>query len=226
MRAASRPPSPTLPHKGEGSALWTPVLISAAIVMVACLALVPLGFMLWQSVLSPETAAAPAHFTLDNYRTAYASADTARLLANSLQFALGSALLAFSLGTLLAWINERTDTPFKPLFFALTLVPLIIPGILFTVSWIFLGSPKIGLVNLALQRAFATDAVFINIYSIPGMIWVDGLHYSPMAFLLMTAAFRAMDPALEESAMMSGATLPRILWRITIRLATPATAAE
>ena len=109
-------------------------------------------------------------------------------------------MLAFSLGTLLAWINERTDTPFKALFFALTLVPLIIPGILFTVSWIFLGSPKIGIVNLVLQRVFATDTVFINIYSIPGMIWVDGLHYSPMAFLLMTAAFRAMDPALEESA--------------------------
>ena len=204
---------------------WTWLPVAAAVGLVAWLALVPLGFMLWQSVLTPQTAATAARFTLDNYRTAYASADTARLLTNSLQFALGSAALAFALGTFLAWINERTDTPFKPLFFALTLVPLIIPGILFTVSWIFLGSPKIGLVNLALQRAFATDAVFINIYSIPGMIWVDGLHYSPMAFLLMTAAFRAMDPALEESAMMSGATLPRILWRVTIRLASPATAA-
>jgi iron(III) transport system permease protein len=163
MRAPSRPPSPTLPHKGEGSPLWTPLLVIIAVVLVAWLALVPLGFMLWQSVLSPDTATAPARFTLDNYRTAYASADTARLLANSLQFALGSALLAFSLGTLLAWINERTDTPFKVLFFALTLVPLIIPGILFTVSWIFLGSPKIGIVNLVLQRVFATETVFINI---------------------------------------------------------------
>ena len=112
----------------------------------------PLGFLLWQSFLTPETASAPARFTLDNYRTAYASADTARLFANSLQFALGSAALAFSLGTCCAWINERTNTPFKSLFFALSLVPLIIPGILFTVSWIFLGSPKIGIVNLVLQR--------------------------------------------------------------------------
>jgi len=209
--------------------LWLPPLGRAVVVIGFALltlgALVPLGFMLWQSALSPETAASAARFTLDNYRTAYASADTARLLANSLQFACGSAVLAFSFGAVLAWINERTDTPFKALFFALTLVPLIIPGILFTVSWIFLGSPKIGIVNLVLQRIFDTDAVFINIYSIPGMIWVDGLHYSPMAFLLMTAAFRAMDPALEESAMMSGATLPRILWRVTIRLASPATAA-
>src|SRR5277367_4907124 len=103
MRVPSRPPSPTLPHKGEGSALWTWLPIAAAIVLVAWLALVPLGFMLWQSVLSPETATAAARFTLDNYKTAYASADTARLLKNSLQFALGSAALAFALGTFLAW---------------------------------------------------------------------------------------------------------------------------
>jgi iron(III) transport system permease protein len=204
---------------------WSWVVIAIAVALVAWLALVPLGFMLWQSVLSPETATSPAHFTLDNFRAAYASADTVRLLSNSLQFALGSAALAFTFGTLLAWINERTDTPLKSLFFALALVPLIIPGILFTVSWIFLASPKIGLINLVLQHAFDSNAVFINIYSIPGMIWVDGLHYSPMAFLLMTSAFRAMDPSLEECALMSGATLRQIMHRITIRLALPATAA-
>jgi iron(III) transport system permease protein len=54
------------------------------------------------------------------------------------------------------------------------------------------------------------------------MIWVDGLHYSPMAFLLMTAAFRAMDPSLEESAMMSGAGVLQVVWRVTLRLAWPA----
>ena len=61
-----------------------------------------------------------------------------------------------------------------------------------------------------MQGLFGTDAVFVNIYSMAGMIWVDGLHYSPMAFLLMTAAFRSMDPSLEESALMSGATVPQI----------------
>jgi iron(III) transport system permease protein len=204
---------------------WSWLASAGAIVLVAWLVLVPLVFMMWQSVLSPETAATAAHFTLDNYRRAYASADTARLFVNSLQFALGSAALAFCCGTSLAWINERTDTPFKSLFFAAALVPLIIPGILFTVSWIFLGSPKIGIVNLALRFVFHTDAVFINIYSIPGMIWVDGLHYSPVAFLLMSAALRSMDPSLEESAMMSGASLLQTAVRVTIRLAWPATAA-
>jgi iron(III) transport system permease protein len=85
-----------------------------------------------------------------------------------------------------------------------------------------LASPTIGLVNLALQGLTGTDVVFVNIYTMAGMIWVDGLHYSPMAFLLMTAAFRAMDPSLEEQAAMSGASVPQIAGRITLKLAWPA----
>jgi iron(III) transport system permease protein len=54
------------------------------------------------------------------------------------------------------------------------------------------------------------------------MIWVDGLHYSPVAFLLMTAAFRAMDPALEESAVMSGASVLQVVSRVTLPLVWPA----
>ena len=48
-------------------------------------------------------------------------------------------------------------------------------------AWILLGSPKIGILNLVLQNWFGTDYVFFNVYSMWGMIFVDGLHYSPMA---------------------------------------------
>ncbi len=198
------------------------VLIGVPVALVLWLALVPLVFLLWQSFLTPQTAAAPAQLTLENYATAYFDRDNVRLLLNSLQFATGAALLALVVGTGLAWMNERTNTPFKALFFALAIIPLVIPGILFTVAWIMLASPKIGLVNLALQGLTGTDAVFVNIYSMAGMIWVDGLHYSPMAFLLMTAAFRSMDPSLEEQAALSGASVPQIARRITLRLAWPA----
>ena len=189
------------------------MIIGACVALTLYLGVVPLGFLLWQSFFTPQSAAKAAEFTLGNYREAYASEETWLLFWSSIRFATGASLLAFALGTALAWMNERTNTPFKSLFFALSLIPLIIPGILFTVAWILLGSPKIGLVNLALQKLFDTDAVFIDVYSIGGMIWVDALHYSPMAFLLMTAAFRAMDPALEESAVMSGASVLQVAWQ-------------
>jgi iron(III) transport system permease protein len=198
------------------------ILIGVPVLLVMWLALVPLVFLIWQSFLTPQTATRPAVFTLENYRNAYFSAETFRLFFNSVQYATGTSLFALFVGTSLAWMNERTNTPFKKLFFALSIIPLVIPGILFTVAWIMLASPKIGILNVVVQRLFDTDYVLFNIYTMTGMIWTDGLHYSPMAFLLMTAAFRSMDPSLEESAMMSGASVLQIAWKITLKLAWPA----
>jgi iron(III) transport system permease protein len=199
--------------------------LGASVAVVAFLALVPLLYLLWQSVHTPGTAATAGVLTLDNHREALGAADTGRLLGHSLVFAGGTALLAFAVGTLLAWMNERTNTPFKRLFYALSVVPLIVPGVLFTIAWILLASPKIGLVNLALQTLTGTSHVFVNVYSMGGMIWVDGLHYSPVAFLIMSAAFRSMDPSLEESALMSGASTWQVARRISLRLSWPAAVA-
>src|SRR5215470_2481731 len=208
--------------------VWLPrldakwLVVGAAVGLAAWLSLVPLGFLLWHSLLTPETATTPAQLTFDNYRTAYWSAETLRVFANSAAFAAGSASLAFVIGTLFAWVNERTNTPFKSTFFALSLIPLVTPAILFTVSWILLASPKSGIINVAFQELFATELVVANIYSMSGMIFVDGLHQSPLAFLLMTAAFRPMDPSLEESALMCGATMQQNARQITLKLVGPA----
>jgi iron(III) transport system permease protein len=226
------PAGPGLPSRAQApgdAAPWQRIdskwlVIGVPVALVVWLSIVPLVFLLWQSFLSPQTATVPAHYTLDNFRTAYFSAETATLFLNSVQFALGAAAFSLALGTVLAWMNERTNTPFKAWFFGLSIIPLVIPSILFTVSWIMLASPKIGIINHVLQGLFDTDTVFVNIYTLPGMIWVDGLHYSPMAFLLMTAAFRSMDPSLEESALMSGASVLQIARRITFKLAWPAAA--
>lgn len=201
---------------------WKSVIIGLCVAFTLYIAVIPLVFLVWQSFFTPQTATRAAEFTFGNYLKAYGSSDTARLFWNSVKFASGTALFAFAIGATLAWMNERTNTPFKSLFFALSLIPLVIPGILFTVAWILLGSPKIGIVNLTLQSVFGLSGPVFDIYSMWGMIWVDGLHYSPMAFLLMTAAFRAMDPSLEESAMMSGASVFQVLRRVTLPLAWPA----
>lgn len=191
------------------------LIIGGTILVVAWLTLIPLGFLLWQSVHTTASLQEPAVFTLENYATAFESAESLVLMGNSLQFAFFTAAFALAVGTFFAWVNERTNTPFKSLFFAMSIIPLIIPGILFTVSWIMLASPQIGILN----RLFGP---WFNIYSMAGMVWVDGLHYAPVAFLLVTAAFRSMDPSLEESAMMSGASVVQTAFKVTLKLAWPA----
>jgi iron(III) transport system permease protein len=215
---------PRLESRRRGLDLKWPIVGICAAVAV-WLALVPLGFLIWQSFETPETADQPVLFTLANYARVYGSAETVSLLSNSVLFAGGAAGLALCFGTVLAWINERTNTPFKPLFYAISVVPLVIPGLLFVASWIMLASPKIGVLNLLLQRAFGTGTVFFDVYTLPGMMWVDGIQHAPIAFLFMSAAFKSMDPSLEESALMSGASALQVARRITLKLALPALAA-
>jgi len=221
---AARRPGPFGPGVLERGrtfdAKW--LVIGLCVAFTVYIGVIPLAFLLWQSFRTPQTATVDAVWTLANYGQAYGTGENYRLFLTSLQFASGTACFSFVIGTTLAWINERTNTPFKGLVFALSLIPLVIPSILFTVAWILLASPQIGIINLTLQGWLGLAQPPFDIYSLPGMIWVDGLHYSPMAFLLMTAAFRAMDPSLEESATMSGAGVLQVVRRVTLPMTWPA----
>jgi iron(III) transport system permease protein len=190
------------------------LIVLGVVVIVGYLALIPLGYLLWGTFFDENG------FTLDFFGEAYSAFGLAEMAGNSLVFAVGSTVLAVSLGTALAYLIVRTDVPFKGLMFATSLIPLIIPGILHTIAWIFLLSPRIGVFNQLLEPIFGPGT--FNVFSMWGMALVEGLHLSPLVFLLMFAAFRSMDPALEESALMSGARLSVVFRRITLPLVRPA----
>ncbi len=205
--------------RGAAADLFRPqgLVILGVVLAIAYLALVPLGYLIWGTFFDA------GGLTLRFFQEAYARVGLGEMIANSLAFALGSTVLSVTVGTTLAYLQVRTDVPFKRLVFAASLVPLIIPGILHTVAWILLLSPEIGLLNAWLEPIFGPAA--FDIYSLQGMILIEGLHLSPLVFLLMAAAFRSMDPALEESALMSGGRMGTVIRRITLPLVRPALAA-
>jgi len=198
------------------------IILGGCITIVAYLALIPLLMLLYNSIRSAPPGKEGAFFTIKNYLEAYLDPKFYFLWKNTFIFALGKCLVTGFVGTSLAWIYERTNTPFKKVFAVMALVPFIIPGILSTISWILLLSPKIGLINVALMRLFHLQAAPLTIYSMYGMIWADGIHHYPLVFLMMAAAFRSMDMALEESATMSGSGTLTTLYRITLPLMRPA----
>jgi iron(III) transport system permease protein len=88
-----------------------------------------------------------AKWSVQNYVTAFTDPGFYKLLLNTLVYGAGVAVLTIALGFGLAFLYARTDAPFKKLGIATALVPLILPGILNTVSWLFLASPRIGILN-------------------------------------------------------------------------------
>jgi iron(III) transport system permease protein len=98
------------------------------------------------------------------------------------------------------------------------------PPFLLAISWIILLSPRTGVINSLLIGAFGLDAPPFNIYSLGGMIFVEGLSLVPSAFLILAPAARNLDPSLEESALTSGAGTGQLIFRIILPLLLPALA--
>ncbi len=196
------------------------LLIVLAIALIAYLTLVPLGMLFYGSFKSSPPGVA-GHFTLDHYATLFKGSEMINAFKNSIIFSLGTSLLAFLGGVYLAWMTERTNMPLKKAVYGSILVPLIVPGLLTTIGWIMLFSRRSGVLNLIATQYLGFDRP-IDIYNMAGMIWVLGSDQIPLAFLLLTASFRSMDPALEEAAIISGTGIVRTTFQITLRILLPA----
>ncbi len=173
------------------------------------------------------TPAAPGDFTLQNYRDAYGNARTLPALKNTVIYAVVVSVVSLAMATLFAWLLERTDMPFRNLAWILMLLPIAMPGMLSSMAWILMLSNRVGVLNVATRDLLDLVGIHLtsgpfNIYSMYGMITVESLRGSSTLFLMMVAAFRVMDPALEEAASAAGVKNSRIFRKITLPMVFPA----
>ncbi len=181
----------------------------------------PVSFLIFGSFWSGNPGGA-GELTLDNYVIVFSDPKTLELLVNSLAYALGSALLGVSVSTVLAFITTRTNAPLREYFIFIPILPIILPGMVDNLAWIYLFSPNSGLANTWWRNLTGFADPLFNIYSMTGMIWVMGISLVPLAYLVISAAFQTMDPSLEETARISGSSLFSIFRKITIPLMLPA----
>ena len=194
----------------------TPTLI----VIVGFLTVCPVVMLVLGSF--SEGLGAFGRFTLDKYFKAYTDPDLAAVIVNTVIFTTGSAVLATLLALFLAYLNTRTNIPFKFLFRIISIIPMMIPHILFSVSWVLLLNPSNGLINLFLRDVFGLQQAVFNVYTLPGMILVEGLLDLPIAYLILAPALAAFDVSLEESSKVCGASNLKTLVRVTLPVLRPA----
>src|ERR671923_1024968 len=197
-------------------AQWLFLLTTATL---AYLVLPPFFFILHTSLVTDRGLQAGS-FTIQHFLNIVDSlGDVKTLLGNSLIFSVGSAGLALDYGTLLAWLADRINAPFRKLAYISAYVSFAIPGIIKVVGWIMLLGPKAGILNTAVVAIKGSP--LLNIFSLAGMILVESFLWIPIVFLLMSTPFRAMDPSLEEAATTAGSSGWQVFRRVTFPLAVP-----
>jgi iron(III) transport system permease protein len=195
--------------------LLAPVLVGT----VAVVGL--LAFVFWLSFNEIRAGVPSNVYSLRNYVALAQDPLAARALSNTLGFTVISLLVAVGFGLPLAWLVERTDLPGKAAIWTALSFGLLIPGFMTAMGWLFLLHPRIGLVNSLLMHGLGLAEAPLPITTVVGMGWVQGLGLAPLFFVMTAAAFRAMDPALEEAALMSGASFGQTWRRVVFPLLLP-----
>jgi iron(III) transport system permease protein len=188
--------------------------------LLAYLVLLPLALVVLSS-FRPGGFPLDPGFTLRNYVTAYGDPAFPALLGATLMFALGSSALALVLGLGLAWLVERSDLPGREALRGLVLLPMATPPILLAIAWAMLLSPRNAVINQLLMNALALSQAPLDIYTLPGMVFVQGLALVPTAYLFLSPAFANMDPSLEEAAVAAGAGTWTVIRRVMLPILWP-----
>jgi len=192
------------------------------VILVLLLLVVPPVLVLMHTSLTSETKGLEhGTFTLHHFR---ALVDNPRLYVsawNSLVFSATSTVLSIFFGGILAWTVVRTNAPLGPLAYITAVVSLGTPYLLHVAAWTFLLG-RAGPFNEAWRGLTGSTGLLLDVYSMWGMVLIQGMLWSPLVFLLLSAVFRRSNAEMEEAARMCGASIARTVWHISFRLAWPA----
>jgi iron(III) transport system permease protein len=186
---------------------WLRWLLFGFCVLIFLIAIVlPYGALIAVSLSKSWGLSFWQNLTLANYRFVLFEYNvTQRAILNSLLLATLAATIAVLLGTVIGWIDVRTRAPGRRLLDYAALVPLGLPGIVMAVA--------------LLQFWLTLPIALYGTLAILLLAYVG--RYIPLGVRAANASLRQVDPSLEESARVLGASWGRTLSEITLPLIRP-----
>lgn len=182
----------------------TPRFLAVASSLAALLAVLPLVYLLVRVGQAPvEDLAA----TLLSRRLGLLTLRT---------LGLGAGVVAATLAIALpyAWLVVRTDLPGRRLWALLGALPLVFPSYVAAFALVAFFGPR-GHLQSWLEP-FGVERLPAWVYGFDGALVALSLFTYPYVFLLLVAALRNLDPAVEENARVLGHPPIRVFWHVVL----------
>ena len=179
--------------------------------------LMPLIYMIIKAFF-PDSS-----FSLDTIRRLYTYPLNLDALKNTLIAATATMFFGTLLAFPLAWLVGRTNLYGRKFFRGIFVLTYMVPPYVGAMAWLRLLNPNVGTINQWIRALFGLSNAPgpLNIYSLPGMIWVLTSFYYPYAFITISRAMEKMDPSLEEASRISGASPLKTLFTVTLPMMLP-----
>ena len=198
---------------------WQVLITLAILLIVGFLVLLPVVFLVEESLNTGDPLAfPPQEYGVANYIAMFD--EDWRVLTNTVLIAVMATAMAIVIGFTLAWILTRSNVPWRDKLERLMELPYYMTPLVGALAWTVLTSPRSGFFNQLWQWAGGRGDPF-NIYSMFGIAWIMALFEGTVAFVMISASMKSMDPALEESARVMGASKLRTALTVTLPLVMP-----
>ena len=145
-------------------------------------------------------------------------------LSTTIVLAILSSVLAVFMGTLLAWCASMLPQRVRRVGELAPLLPLVVPAVAAVTGWIFLLSPRVGYLNMALRSLPGLDSLEegpFDIYSVTGIIIITGMLLSSFVYVFVFTGLKNMGQELEAAAAACGASPTMRFFTITLPLLRP-----
>jgi iron(III) transport system permease protein len=188
---------------------WRKYLLPSAILLVLVTFIVyPTLSVLLKSMTTE------GQFGLGNYVEAFTSPHLRRIILNSLPVSIASALLSTLLGLIIALVVFKTDLPGRKIFGFAVLLPMIFPGFVTSLTYIFLFGRN-GLITYKLLN------LTWDVYSWRSVLILQTLGLSS-TFMLISSVLIGVDGRVEDAASNLGGSEWKVLTSVTLPLIRPA----
>jgi iron(III) transport system permease protein len=194
-------------------------VVGAAVALLAAAFVLYPVYYLFQAAfdVGDPNVRPPEAYGLDNFALL---PNYSEIMLNTLGVAVAATAMALVFGFVIAWILTRTNVPMRAALEQLMAVPYYVTPLLGALAWALLGSPESGFINQLWRAAGAKEALF-DVTGPIGIAWVMALFEGSVAFVMISAVMKSMDPSLEEASQVIGASRWRTMIRITLPLVAP-----
>ncbi len=191
--------------------IWTGVT-GIAFALLLVLLIIPLGRLLWASLLRDDGG-----FTLSHYREFLGYPYYARTIGHSFLVSGLVTLCALLVAVPVAFLIARVDLPGKAVLKSLAILPLVSPPFIGAYSWILLFG-RAGYVTTLLQQMGITIP---TVYGMHGIVLALTLNLYPFILLMVVGALQTLDLSLEEAAQGLGSSPWRVFRTVTVPVTMP-----
>jgi iron(III) transport system permease protein len=195
-------PAPLVRPKASGDDVAMRIGMVLATAGLTIALIMPLGFLLWRSFLDHD-----GNFVgLANFATYVTTPSLLDSVWNSAWTAALTAGIVVPVAFAYAYGLTRSCMPFRPLFRAIALIPVLAPSLL----------PALALIYLFGNQGFLTPLIGHSLYGPVGIIVAQVFYTFPHAVLILAVALGTADARLYEAAEVLRASRGRIMRTVTL----------